>query len=228
MNQRSQFTSTSDRLLSAVKLNPEGLLLLAAGAVLLMRKNGFSVHAVDRGRSTHEEHAAANAVGGTTDSAFRAADRAVSSASEYAAQAKRTVAEGSDRLLRTAQSTYQDTKERVLRDRPLMVVLAGAAAGAALAAAFPPSDLEKQTMGPIGAQLSDAASSVSEQVKDAAGKAGETLRHAADQHGLNSDGLKEVATEVAGAFRTNLMGESDHGRSSAEASAEAPRHGNGG
>ena len=226
MNQRSQFTSTSDRLLSAVKLNPEGLLLLAAGAVLLMRKNGFSVHAVDRGRSTHEEHA--NAVGGTTDSAFRAADRAVSSASEYAAQAKRTVAEGSDRLLRTAQSTYQDTKERVLRDRPLMVVLAGAAAGAALAAAFPPSDLEKQTMGPIGAQLSDAASSVSEQVKDAAGKAGETLRHAADQHGLNSDGLKEVATEVAGAFRTNLMGESDHGRSSAEASAEAPRHGSGG
>ena len=32
--------NTSDWLLGAMKKNPEGLLLLAAGAVLLMRKTG--------------------------------------------------------------------------------------------------------------------------------------------------------------------------------------------
>ena len=227
MNQRSQFTGTSDWLLHAAKQNPEGLLLLAAGAVLLMRKNGLSGLSVTRGHSPHEDHTA-SAAGGTTDSALRAANRAVSSASEYAEKAKRTAAEGSDRLLRRAQSTYQDTKERLLRDSPLVVALAGAAAGAALAAAFPPSDLEKQTIGPIGAQLADAASNMKEQVTEAAGKAGETLRYATDQHGLNPDGLKEVATEVSDAFRTKLMGESDHGRSSDDSAEGGPRRGIGG
>ena len=227
MNQRSQLPGTSDWLLHAAKQNPEGLLLLAAGAVLLMRKTGFSGLAVDRGRFPQADNIATNAARGATDSVFEAADQVVSSASEYAEIAKRTAAEGSTRLLRQAQSTYQGTKERVLRDSPLVVALAGAAAGAALAAAFPPSNLEKQTIGPIGAQLTEAASDMGEQLKEAAGKAGEALRHATDQHGLNPDGLKDVATDVAGAFRTNLMGESDRGRSS-ETSAEAPRHGNGG
>ena len=227
MNQRSQFTGTSDWLLHAAKQNPEGLLLLAAGAVLLMRRSGFSGLTVDRGRFSQADNTATKAARGTTDSVFKAADQVMSSASEYAENAKRTAAEGSNRLLRQAQSTYQGTKERVLRDSPLVVALAGAAAGAALAAAFPPSDLEKQTIGPIGAQLTEAASNMREQVKEAAGKAGETLKHATDQHGLNPDGLKEVATDVADAFRTTFMGESDRGRSS-ESSTEAPSHGNGG
>jgi hypothetical protein len=214
-------------LLRAAKQNPEGLLLLAAGTVLLMRKRGFSGLAVDGGRFTQADTTATNAARGTTGSLSKVASEVVSSASEYAENAKRTAAEGSNRLMRQAQSTYQGTKERVLRDSPLVVALAGAAAGAALAAAFPPSDLEKQTIGPIGAQLTEAASNMREQVKEAAGKAGETLKHATDQHGLNPDGLKEVATDVADAFRTTLMGESDHGRSS-ETPTEAPRHGNGG
>ena len=58
MNQRSQFTGTSDWLLHAAKQNPEGLLLLAAGAVLLMRKNGLSGLSVNRGHSPHEDHTA--------------------------------------------------------------------------------------------------------------------------------------------------------------------------
>ena len=227
MNQSRQFTGTSDWLLHAAKQNPEGLHLLAAGAVLLMRNTSFSGLAVDRGRSTQADNTPPTAARGPTGSVFQAADQVVSSASEYAENAKRTAAEGANRLLRQAQSTYQGTKERVLRDSPLVVALAGAAAGAALAAAFPPSDLEKQTIGPIGAQLTEAASNMREQVKEAAGKAGETLKQATDQHGLNPHGLKEVAPEVADAFRSNLMGEGDHGRPS-ETSAEAPRHGNGG
>lgn len=227
MNQPRQFTGASDWLLHAAKQNPEGLLLLAAGAVLLMRKSGFPRLAVDRGRFTQDDTTATNAIGGTADAVFRTADQVVSSASGYAEKAKLTAAESSDRLLRQAQSTYRGTKERVLRDSPLVVALAGAAAGAALAAAFPPSDLEKQTIGPIGAQLTEAASNMSEQLKEAAGKAGETLKHATDQHGLNPDGLKEVAADVADAFRTTLMGENDRG-SPSESSTEAPRHGNGG
>ena len=40
MNQRTSAVHTSDWLVRALKDNPEGLFLLAAGAVLLMRKGG--------------------------------------------------------------------------------------------------------------------------------------------------------------------------------------------
>ena len=221
MSQRTQVTSTSDLIMRAIMQNPEGLFLLAAGAVLLMRKGGTLGRAIGGERFTQAGDTATNAAGAASDYVFRAADRAketvgamASSASGYAENARRTAADGSDRLM---------TMERVLRDKPLLEALAGATAGAAFAAAFPSSDLEKQTIGPISAQVTDAASKMGEQLKEAAGKAGETLKHAADQRGLNPDGLKEVATEVAGAFSSSLMGETGHGISREESSADADR-----
>jgi hypothetical protein len=216
MNHRMQFSGASEWLLSLATRNPEGLLLVAAGAVLLMRKGALAERTGDRERLSQTDDTTASVVGRTTDSVLKAADRVVSSASDYAQQAKRTAGEGSDRLLRQARSTYQGSKERVLRDNPLLVAIAGAAAGAALAAAFPPSDLERQTIGPIGAQFSEAASDVRQQLKEAAGKAGEALMKATDEHGLNSDGLKEVATDVAGAFSKGFSGEGGNGSSTVE------------
>ena len=223
MNQRMQLSGASEWLMNVAMRNPEGLLLVAAGAVLLMRKGVSAERTGDRERLARTDDTTMSVVHRTTDSVFKAADRVASSASVYAQQAKRTAGEGSDRLLRQAQSTYQGTKERVLRDIPLLVAIAGAAAGAALAAAFPPSDLERQTIGPIGAQFTEAASDVSQQLKEAAGKAREALMQATDEHGLNSDGLKEVATDVAGAFSKGFLGEGGNGSSSVEKTATPAR-----
>ena len=223
--------NTGDWLLGAVKKNPEGLLLLAAGAVLLMRKaGGIGLTSAMGQRSGHSGHgsfakAATGAkqyAAGAKDYAADIAERAkqtvesvASSASEYADQARRTVSRQSERVMDQAQSTFQSTQStfqstmnRVLQDQPLVVALAGMAAGAAVAAAFPTTDFEKETLGPLGEQVSDAANRVGEQLKDATVKAGEKLKNVADEKGLNSSGLKDVASEVAGAFSGSMTGAS--------------------
>ena len=223
--------NTGDWLLGAVKKNPEGLLLLAAGAVLLMRKaGGLGLTSAMGQRSGHSGHgsfakAATGAkqyAAGAKDYAADIAERAkqtvesvASSASEYADQARRTVSRQSERVMDQAQSTFQSTQStfqstmnRVLHDQPLVVALAGMAAGAAVAAAFPTTDFEKETLGPLGEQVSDAANRMGEQLKDATVKAGEKLKNVADEKGLNSSGLKDVASEVAGAFSGSMTGAS--------------------
>jgi hypothetical protein len=124
--------------------------------------------------------------------------------------------EQSERLVQQAQSTLQGTLNRVLQEQPLVIAVAGIAAGAAMAAAFPATDFEKETLGPIGDQVSDVASRVGEQLKEATAQAGETLKKAADERGLNPDGLKEVASEVAGAFGSSMSGGSDQGGSKSQ------------
>ena len=86
--------------------------------------------------------------------------------------------------------------------------MAGIAAGAAIAAAFPPTDLERDTLGPIGGQMSKAAEQFGDQLREATTKASETLRTAADQRGLNAEGLKEVAGEVVDTFKSSIKGQS--------------------
>jgi hypothetical protein len=218
-----QATNTSDWLLGAVKKNPEGLLLLAAGAVLLMRKAGGagSKHAGGQRSNLQNDgltDGLSKAAAGAKDYAADVAERArqtvgsvASSASEYTDQARRTVSRQSERVIDQAQSTFQNTMNRVLQDQPLVVALTGMAAGAAVAAAFPATEFEKETLGPIGEQVSDAANRVGEQLKEATAKAGEKLKNVADEKGLNSSGLKEVASEVAGAFSNSMTGGSGPG-----------------
>ena len=81
------------------------------------------------------------------------ADRYVSAVGDYAEDARQTIAEQSGRLAQQAQSTV----ERIVREQPLAVALAGLAAGAAVAAAFPATSIERRTLGPAGERLSDAA-----------------------------------------------------------------------
>ena len=92
-----------------------------------------------------------------------------------------------------------------------MVAVAGVAAGAAIAAAFPTTEIERQTLGPIGDQLSDAASRVGGQLQEATTKAGEKLKSAVEERGLNADGLKEVVSDAASAFGDSMSGNKDQG-----------------
>ena len=128
--------------------------------------------------------------------------------SEFAGEAGRKVSEQSERFARQAQSTMQSTMARVLRDQPLVVAAVGLAAGAAVAAAFPATDVENRTLGGARDALTDAASKVGENVMQAASKAGERLKSAAQERGLTPDGLKELAGEVADTFADGVSGKS--------------------
>src|SRR5712675_2926137 len=167
---------SADWLVSAVTKNPEGLLLLAAGCALVLRS--ASSRNVQRSREQRDgsrndrwqmpESASqiadtardyASEVGQTVSQVGQAvgekADQYATAAGEYADQARRTVVDQSGRLAGQAQSTI----ERIVRDQPLAVAVAGLAAGAAVAAAFPVTRVEQETLGTAGQKLAEAAGS---------------------------------------------------------------------
>jgi hypothetical protein len=243
-----------ERILNTIKRNPEGLLLLAAGAVLLMRTNALKTPPSPtdeygrriRRRGVQASESMEDAARQTMDTAQAYASSAAearetmdtarsygasasevaretvetarsyaSSASQYAGQARRAVGEQSERVIRQTRSMAQG----VLRNQPLAIAAAGLAAGAALAAAFPPTQLERDTLGPMGDQMSKAAERVGDQLKQATMKAGEKLKNTAEERGLDSDGLKEMASEVADTFRTSMTG---HPENKGESASSAP------
>jgi len=130
-------------------------------------------------------------------------DRYVSAAGEYVGDARQTIVDESERIAGQAQSMI----ERIVREQPLAVAIAGLAAGAAVAAAFPATRFERETLGPAGKRLSEAASDAGERLGEAASAAGERLMAAAEEKGLNKEGLKEVAGDVAGTFEKSFSGE---------------------
>jgi ElaB/YqjD/DUF883 family membrane-anchored ribosome-binding protein len=215
---RSILSENGEWILSAIKRNPEGLLLLAAGAALLLRTSGRPPGAA---RSMAAAYGADHHAPGTTtapsavrqtidaasDVARQTADTAASyasAASDYADRARRSVSDQSDRIARQTQSMARN----VLQNQPLAIVAVGIAAGAGVAAMFPPTDWEKDNLGRIGDEVSKAAGKIGDQLKEATSKAGDTLKTAADKRGLNSEGLKDVAEEVVGTFKDSLKGQS--------------------
>jgi hypothetical protein len=230
-------------ILNIIKRNPEGLLLLAAGAVLMMRTAASqssraastdAAYGYTRGPAESASKAAetvtdtlnrtvgaassyASTVSDTARQTMDAAKSYASSAAEYADQARRATGEQSDRVVRTARNSAQ----AVLQNQPLAIVAAGLAAGAALAAALPPTELERETLGPVGDQMSKAAERVGDQLRQATAKAGEKLQSAAQERGLHTEGLKEVAGEVADTFKASMRGESKTTDSGPSAHAHA-------
>ncbi|MGE5166393.1 MAG: hypothetical protein ACM3IH_20545 [Sphingobacteriales bacterium] len=229
-------------IINAIKRNPEGLLLLAAGAVLMMRTNSpqpsrpASADAGYRETRGASDEMASQMTNAVTDTARRTVDAAssyvstasdtarqtmdaaksyASSAAEYADQARRKVEEQSDRMVRQTRSIAQS----VLQNQPLAVIAGGLVAGAALAAAFPPTGLEKETLGPVGNEMSKAAERFGDQVKHATAKAGEKLKSVAEERGLHTEGLKEVAGEVVDTFKASMAERPERSSESAAASA---------
>jgi hypothetical protein len=222
-------------LFAAARTHPEGLLLLAAGTALLLR-GGISLPATrERGpRGSQDEMAAprwvdtdrmAEAMDGAreyvSDFGSQVADSAASyasSASRYAGEMGHTVAVRSEQLYEDATSTLSETGERIIRDQPLVVALAGIAAGAALAAAFPRTDIEARTLGPGGERVAEFAAETANEFKQAGVAAGERLKSAAEQRGLSPDGMKDMAREAADAFTGSLSGDKNAGQTSPETS----------
>ena len=146
------YSQAGDWLMGTARRNPEALLLLAAGCALLMRSGSrTSRREVSSNRRGDEDRAYSGISQGLSHTREKAADDAADikdrvsatantyaeNVSEYAADARRNISEGSERLKRQAQMTVQTTVDRVLREQPLAITVVGLAAGAAVAAAFP-------------------------------------------------------------------------------------------
>jgi len=204
---RSILSENGEWILSAIKRNPEGLLLLAAGAALLLRtgsrpSGGARSMAAAYGGDLH-----ASTIDAASDAARQTAETAASyasTASDYADRARRSVSDQSDRIARQTQSMASN----VLQNQPLAILAVGIAAGAGVAAMFPPTDWERDNLGPIGDEVSKAAGKIGDQLKEATSRAGDTLKTAADKRGLSTEGLKDVAEEVVGTFKDSLKGQS--------------------
>jgi hypothetical protein len=144
-----------------------------------------------------------------------------SAASDYADTAARAVAEQSRRVARQAQSGFEHTTQYVLQDQPLAIAVMGLVAGAAVAAAFPSTEVERRALGPAGERLSDAAGKATDRLKDAGTQAGERLMAAADERGLTKEGLKELARDVGGTFTDAIRGENTSQELKKESSRQA-------
>jgi hypothetical protein len=103
----------------------------------------------------------------------------------------------------------QSGMDRVLSSQPLAVAMAGLAAGAAVAALFPSTDIEDRAFGDAREAFTDAAGAAGQRVIKAAGQAGEHLKTAAEERGLTSEGFKELAGEVTETFTSAVSGKSD-------------------
>jgi hypothetical protein len=213
-------TGAGERVLDAVMRNPEGLLLLAAGAALLMRSRpgqrqnnaqAFSAsepqyrvkggdHITDR--INEGVRRAGEYVSETTDKVSETARSYASSAADYADEATRLAAERS----RQVADKARETADYLVREQPWAVALTGVLAGAAVAAVFPPSRIERRTLGEVGERLRSAASSMGERVKEAGMEAGERLSEVAEERGLTREGLKDAARDVGETFTSTLAG----------------------
>jgi hypothetical protein len=118
----------------------------------------------------------------------------------YAGGVGQAVAERSGDLARQAQTTLLGAVGRVVQDQPLLVAALGLAAGAAVAAMFPATELERRSLRPVAERFSDAAASATERITAGAAAAGERLIGAAAEHGLDPEGMKEIARETGSAF----------------------------
>jgi hypothetical protein len=221
------YYQAGDWVVGTARRNPEALLLLAAGCVLLMRSGGGRKGVP---RRDHDQFPRPDLSGrpheGLSGAAEKAADYAgdikerVSDAagsyagtvSEFAQDAGRTVADGSQRMLWQTGSAMQAGMDRVLRDQPLAVAIVGLAAGAAVAAAFPATAIENRALGGAHEALTEAATKAGRTVMTAAGKAGESLKSAAEERGLTSGSLKDLANEVADTFTDAVAGKSEDHR----------------
>jgi hypothetical protein len=220
------YGQAGDWLIGTAKRNPEALLVLAAGCALLMRggrsassqssyTNRFNEQrdGGERGPSGRLAEGVSRVAESASEYASDIKDRVsdtassyASTASDYAADLTRNVSAQTARLTDQAQSTIQIGYGHVMREQPLAVALLGLAAGAALAAVFPSTKMEDQFLGPAHEAIAEVAGKIGDDLMEAASDAGERLKQGAAERGLSSEGVKELARDVAGTFTSKVSG----------------------
>jgi hypothetical protein len=93
-----------------------------------------------------------------------------------------------------------------IREQPIAVAALGLAAGAGLAALFPSTEVEKQTLGRVQQTIQETAKTAGDNLMQAASAAGEMLKECAVERGLHPEGMKDLAREVADTFTSTAAG----------------------
>ncbi len=213
---------TLDRLYGTAKRNPEGVLLLAAGVALLLRGIGTATDALraspsrrqqtsPRGRDDDaQDDLAGDArayVSGVAGRVGRSAEKVADSTSQVA----RETMDLTGRVARQTGSTMRSTMDRILDEQPLAVALLGMAAGAAMAGAMPLTYAEEGALRPLGRKLDETVDEAGRRLKQSTKNAGRRLQKVADERGLNAEGLREAAQEVADTFGEGILSEESGG-----------------
>lgn len=240
--------STAERMLESAKRNPEGVLLLAAGAALLLRRTGVvgtwrSGRSNGHYRNGSQERARQSAgEAGEEDIGARAQDmagaargyasdiagrvtRSAEDMAGYTSDMARAAVDRSSRIAHDTGATVRGAMDRMLEEQPLTLALFGLAAGAILASALPATGMERSALGPMGKKLNDAAGEAGERLKKSASRVGERLTEMADEHGLNAKGLREGVREVAQTFSEEMTTDSQDQQRSGQAQAFGGRQG---
>jgi ElaB/YqjD/DUF883 family membrane-anchored ribosome-binding protein len=141
----------------------------------------------------------ADTMGDYAETARDYAENARRTAARYAEDARRNVADASERAMEQAQTSYRTAAEAI-REQPALIVGLGLVAGAAIAALFPATEVERRTLGAARERIAEAVSETGENLKEAASEAGERVRQSAAERGLDAEGLKGFAREAASTF----------------------------
>jgi ElaB/YqjD/DUF883 family membrane-anchored ribosome-binding protein len=118
---------------------------------------------------------------------------------EYTGAVRENLASAGGRVSRTAQSAASSAAD-TMREQPLLVAALGLVAGAAVAALFPTTDVERRTLGPAADALVGAAGAAGRDLVDRAARTGEEMKRAATERGLTPEGLADLAHEAAESF----------------------------
>jgi hypothetical protein len=208
-------TDAGEWLINTAKRNPEALLVLAAGCTLLMRGGRSSYRAAGQTASSVSGSNAPWNVSRTTEKTSevagdlkqRIAD-AGSSMAEQAGEVATTLSTQTSHIAGQAQSMLSSGFGQLLREQPLALVIAGLAAGAAVAALLPSTDLEERTLGGARDAISSMTGKVGENLIAAATDAGQRLTQGVTERA--TEGFKDLAQEVAGQFsEKKIMGATD-------------------
>jgi hypothetical protein len=136
---------------------------------------------------------------------------------EQAGEVAKTLSTQTSQIAGQAQSMLSSGFGQLLREQPLALVVAGLAAGAAVAALLPSTDLEERTLGGARDAISGMTGKVGGNLIAAATDAGQRLTQGVTERA--TEGFKELAQEVAGKFSEKVMGATDK-------SDERPGHAN--
>jgi hypothetical protein len=126
---------------------------------------------------------------------------------EQAGEIAKTVSTQTSHIAGQAQSMLSSGFGQLLREQPLALVAAGLAAGAAVAALLPSTDLEERTLGGARDAISGMTGKVGEDLIAAATDAGQRLTQGVTERA--TEGFKELAQEVAGQFSEKKVGATD-------------------
>jgi len=126
---------------------------------------------------------------------------------EQAGEVAKTLSTQTSHIAGQANSMLSSGFGQLLREQPLALVVAGLAAGAAVAALLPATDLEERTLGGARDAISGMTGKVGGNLIAAATDAGQRLTQEVTERA--TEGFKELAQEVAGQFEKKAMDAAD-------------------